>query len=138
MPFDSLQSVAQAVWGDGSLWYLLAEANGLSAGSTLSAGQGLIIPEKGTNFKNNADTFRPYDAAKAIGDTQPGAPKPPAPKCAAFGAIIMAAIAIAVVTALTAGSGAPLAGAGVASFLGLGASATAVAVGTAIGGGLAG
>lgn len=40
---DSLQSVAQAVWGDASLWYVLAEANGLSNASSLTAGQTLRL-----------------------------------------------------------------------------------------------
>jgi nucleoid-associated protein YgaU len=30
---DSLQGIAQSVWGDASLWYMLAEANGLTAAS---------------------------------------------------------------------------------------------------------
>jgi hypothetical protein len=34
---DTLQSVAQAVFGDSQLWYLIAEANGLSAGAALIA-----------------------------------------------------------------------------------------------------
>jgi nucleoid-associated protein YgaU len=32
---DSLQSIAQALWGDAGLWYLIADANGLSSGQTL-------------------------------------------------------------------------------------------------------
>jgi len=29
---DTLQSIAETLWGDSSLWYLLAEANGLGDG----------------------------------------------------------------------------------------------------------
>jgi len=32
MAGDTLQSIAQMLWGDSSLWYVLADANGLSAG----------------------------------------------------------------------------------------------------------
>ncbi len=35
---DTLQSVALAVWGDASLWYVLADANGLDAGTGAGAG----------------------------------------------------------------------------------------------------
>ena len=57
---DTLQGVAAALWGDASLWYVLAEANGLSAASSLTAGQSLIIPNKVANLHNTASTFRPY------------------------------------------------------------------------------
>lgn len=62
---DTLQSVAAAVWGDGSLWYLIAETNGLHSGSLLSAGQTLIVPARIANVHNTSDTFRPYDPHRA-------------------------------------------------------------------------
>jgi LysM repeat protein len=71
---DSLQSVAAAVWGDSGLWYVLAEANGLNASSSLSAGQVLSIPAKVSNAKNASSTFKVYDPNKAIGDNQPTTP----------------------------------------------------------------
>jgi len=37
---DTLQGIAQQLWGDASLWYKLAQANGLSAGATLAAASG--------------------------------------------------------------------------------------------------
>jgi hypothetical protein len=86
------------------LWYKLAEANGLSGGgSSISAGQTLTIPNTLSNMHNNADTFRPYDANSALGDVQPGTPKPPKKKCAVLGAILLAVVAIAV-AAVTAGA----------------------------------
>ena len=123
---DTFASIAQSVWGDASLWYMLAEANGLSATSSLSAGQSLILPVKVTNLHNNATTFKPYDAGKAIGDVQPGAPVPPKPKgnnCGILGQILLIVIAVAV-TIATHGAAAHLAG----SILGAGASTTATAV----------
>ncbi|HPN02244.1 MAG TPA: LysM peptidoglycan-binding domain-containing protein [Methylotenera sp.] len=41
---DTLQSIANAVWGDASMWYLIADANGLSASQSLAAGINLVIP----------------------------------------------------------------------------------------------
>jgi hypothetical protein len=110
---DSLQSIAQAVWGDASLWYMIAEANGLSASSSLSAGQSLSIPAKVSNFHNTSATFKPYDPNKAIGDTQPGSPAIAAAAaakkgCGVVGQIIMVAIAVAV-TIATSGAAVALA-----------------------------
>ena len=69
---ETLQSIALAVWGDASLWYLIANANGLtSPSSALVAGRVLIIPNKVTNFHNNASTLRPYNPGEAIGDSLP-------------------------------------------------------------------
>lgn len=55
---DTLQSIARTVWGDSSMWYLLADANGLIGHETLVAGQVLTIPNKVTNVHNSSDTFR--------------------------------------------------------------------------------
>lgn len=65
---QTLSSIALALWGDAGLWYLLAEANGLTSDDAVAAGQVLSVPAKVTNFHNSADTFKPYDAAKAIDD----------------------------------------------------------------------
>ncbi|HEY0303062.1 MAG TPA: LysM domain-containing protein, partial [Rhizomicrobium sp.] len=43
---DTLQSIAAAMWGDAALWYLIADANGLTASSELAAGQTIAIPNK--------------------------------------------------------------------------------------------
>jgi hypothetical protein len=46
---------------------------------------------------NTATTFKPYDAGKALGDIQPGAPKPPTGKkgCGVVGQILSTVVAIA-------------------------------------------
>ncbi|MEN2793487.1 DUF4214 domain-containing protein [Sphingomonas oligophenolica] len=100
---DTLTSIAQAVWGDGSLWYLIAEANGLTGSESLADGRVLNIPNKVHNSRNAADTWRPYDPNEALGDTSPTTAKPPkkAP-CGVLGVILLLVIAIAV-TAITAG-----------------------------------
>ncbi len=101
---ETLQSIAQAVWGNSSLWYKLAEANGLGGNPTLVEGQVLTLPAGINRSSNNASTFKPYNAAEAIGDTSPTAPKPPKkPKCGGFGMVLLAVVAIAVTVVLTAG-----------------------------------
>ena len=99
---DTLAGIAQQMWGDASLWYRLAEANGLSGAETLVAGSSLIIPDKVANVHNSAKTFEVYDPNRALGDLSPTAAKPPkkADKCGMFGQIMMIAIAVAV-TAVT-------------------------------------
>ncbi|WP_157496738.1 LysM peptidoglycan-binding domain-containing protein [Hahella ganghwensis] len=96
---DTLQAIAASQWGDSSLWYLLADANGFSGAETLTAGLNLVIPNVVTNVHNNAGTFRPYDPGLAIGDTTPTLPEPPPPpkggKCGGAG-IIVTIIAVAV------------------------------------------
>ncbi|MCC7705584.1 LysM peptidoglycan-binding domain-containing protein [Janthinobacterium sp. GW460P] len=59
---DTLGAIARAVWGDESLWYLLADANGLTLSDTLIEGQVLTVPNKVSNFHNNASTFKVYNA----------------------------------------------------------------------------
>ncbi len=97
---DTLQSIALTVWGDSAMWYLIADANGLISGSTLSTNMALIIPNKVTNIHNNAGTFRPYNPGEAIGDlnpTIPAMPKPPRKKsCGGFFSIIAAVVSVAV------------------------------------------
>lgn len=103
---DTLSSIAANIWGDSSLWYKLAEANGMSAQAALSEGQVLSIPAGAARATYNASTFTPYDPASAIGDvgpTTPVQPKPQANKCGAFGQVLLVVVAV-VVTIYTAGA----------------------------------
>ena len=68
---DTLSSVAAQLWGDASLWYKLAQANGLTADGALSEGQTLIVPAGVNRTGNSSSTFRPYDPSDAYGDTSP-------------------------------------------------------------------
>lgn len=137
---DTLQGIARAVWGDGSLWYLIADANGLGASSTLVAGQTLVIPNKVTNIHNNATTFSVYQPGSAIGDVGPTLPEAPAPqvkksartkKSGGCGKVllgILVAVVAVVATVVTAGAfmvaATPLTmSAGPMAMLGAGASA---------------
>ncbi|MFT3736037.1 MAG: hypothetical protein QM776_13595 [Rhodocyclaceae bacterium] len=121
---DSWKSIAQNLFGDSRMWYLLADANG----GTLQAGRSLTIPNRVTNIHNTSDTYKPYKAGDIIGDTTPTMPEPPEPPagkkgCGAAMMIIIVIIAI-IVTIFTAGAGAVL----------FGAATTAGAAGATIGG----
>ena len=105
---DSLQGVAQMMWGDAALWYRIADANGLSGNAALSAGQRLAIPNQTGGVHNNASTFKPYDPSKVTGDTTPNLPLPPPADnggggCGGLGLVIMIIVAV-VVTVLTEGA----------------------------------
>ncbi|HZF42705.1 MAG TPA: hypothetical protein VEZ48_04795, partial [Sphingomonadaceae bacterium] len=57
----------------------------------------LTIPAGIAKNTHNASTFKPYDAAEAIGDTSPTAPKPGSKnKCGAFGSMLLLVVAIGV------------------------------------------
>jgi len=145
---DTLQSIATAVWGDGAMWYLLADANGLAPNQPLIANTVLTVPNKVANIHNNAGTFKPYDAGSAMGNTSPTLPEPPpppAPKKGGCGGFVkvLAIVVMVVVTIYTAGvvsaamaPGAMTAGAwgfGAAMSAGLSAGAGALAAGAAVG-----
>ncbi|MBC7286268.1 LysM peptidoglycan-binding domain-containing protein, partial [Hoeflea sp.] len=98
---DTLQSIARAIWGDAAMWYLLADANGLTGSEALTADTVLTLPNKVTNIHNNSTTFRPYNPAEAMGDVNPTLPDAPPPprkkkKCGGLGGIIVAVVTIAV------------------------------------------
>jgi LysM repeat protein len=95
---DTLAGLAAGLYGDSSLWYKIAEANGLSGQPALIEGQSLTLPAGVIRNTNNASTFQPYDPASTIGDTSPTAAAAPPKKkgCGAGGQILLAIIAVAV------------------------------------------
>ncbi len=133
---ESLETVAAQVWGDSSLWYLIADANGLTTSGGLTVGQILVIPNNVTNVQNTSETFKPYNASQIIGDTTPTMPIAPPPKedggagCSA--AQILVIIIVIIVIIYTAGAAASAAGYGTAAAgtAGTTTAATGVAVGT--------
>jgi YD repeat-containing protein len=105
---DTLSSIAAQLWGDSSLWYKLAEANGLGGESGLTDGQMLTIPVGIFKNHHTASTFMPFDPGSVVGDLSPTAPQPQAPvhkknKCGIFGTILLIVVAAAV-TFLTQGA----------------------------------
>ena len=128
---DTLKSIAKSVYGDSSLWYQLAMANGISDDSQLTQGISLNIPENLSNT-NNADNFRPYNPGDIIGDNNPIAiaPDPAEVACKVVEQIIM--VAVIVIVAYYAGAAASEA------IYAAYAAETAAAVGGAFVGGVAG
>lgn len=110
---DTLQSIAQQIWGDSNLWYLIADANGLSPEQTLVAGTTLVIPNDVVNIGHSSTTAKPYNLTQATGYILPTAAPPPPPHhhsgCGVIGQILEAIVAI-VVTIATAGALGPVAG----------------------------
>jgi YD repeat-containing protein len=101
---ETLQGIAQAIWGDSKLWYLIADANGLGSDTPLKVGDILRIPSRVNTVHNDYATFKPYDASEAIGNTAPSLPPPShGGGCGGVGTIIMIAVAVAV-TIYTAGA----------------------------------
>ncbi|WP_260296042.1 LysM peptidoglycan-binding domain-containing protein, partial [Sedimenticola hydrogenitrophicus] len=68
---DTLQAIAGAVYGNPSLWYLIAEANGLAPDAALSEGQRLQIPNSVQSGRLTADTHVVYEEGDIIGSTLP-------------------------------------------------------------------
>jgi YD repeat-containing protein len=131
---DTLTGIALALWGDSSLWWMLADANNLTLDTPLLANSVLTVPNKVTNIHNNSATFRPYDAGKAIGNTQPtlpdAPPPPPAPgKKGGCGGVLQV-VAIAVAVAATFYTAGVAAGAGWGFTSALSAGSTALAGGS--------
>ncbi|HEX7634704.1 MAG TPA: LysM peptidoglycan-binding domain-containing protein, partial [Noviherbaspirillum sp.] len=138
---DSLQSIAKTVWGDGSLWYLIAEANGLSGNVAVGAagdvtaelveGQVITIPSRANTVHNDFRTFKPYDPSSVVGDMTPNLPIPADEGgCGGIGQIVVIIVAI-VATVFTAGAasvlmaGGSLTGAGLGGIMSAGMTALA-------------
>ncbi len=107
---DTLQSIAQMEYGNASLWYVLAQANGLSGDSSLALGQRLFIPAV-TTHSNTSNTFAPYNPGSILGNTTPSLPSitppptsaPSSANCNVLAEIVVVAVTI-VVTVLTYGA----------------------------------
>jgi len=97
---DTLKSIAQAVYGNASLWYVVAQANALNGDADLAVGLSLSIPAV-TTSKNDSTTFKPYNPSEIQGSTTPNlpviAPPPPPPKqhCNVIAAIVVIAVVVA-------------------------------------------
>jgi YD repeat-containing protein len=105
---DTLQGIALAVYGDAKLWYLIADANGLTSSNVASyVGKTITIPNRISNVHNDYQTFKPYNPGAIVGDTTPTVPTPPPPPpkdggCG--GAAVIIAIVAVVATVMTAGA----------------------------------
>jgi hypothetical protein len=110
-----MESIAQQVYGDASLWYVVADANGFDEASDIpAAGQTLKLPEVTTN-SNTAETFKPYNPRQISGSTTPALPQAPMPApsahhCSTLAQIVVIAVVI-VASIYTAGAAAEAFGA---------------------------
>lgn len=123
---DTLAGIAQAVWGDSRMWYLIADANGLDPSAPLILGDSLKIPNVVGSSHNDATTFKPYSAEEFIGNTTPAArpipPKSKKKKCGGIAKVVMVVVAV-VATVFTAGAALAAMGAAGGSFMSIGATA---------------
>lgn len=108
---ETLQGIAQSIWGDANLWYLIADANALGSDAKLTVGQVLRIPARVNTVHGDYGTYKPYDPSEQIGSTAPVMPEPKAGKggCGGLGQIVMIVVAV-VATIYTAGAAAGLMG----------------------------
>jgi len=107
---DSLMSIAAQMYGNPSLWFVIADANGLNAGEQLKAGRTLTIPNSVKTGNITAENHKVYSESEIVGSTLPNLKTPPPPKPKkGCGSIIMIIIivVIAVVASFFIG---PLAG----------------------------
>jgi hypothetical protein len=97
---DTLRIISARVFGDASLWYLIANENGLTdPDGALTAGTTLRVPNNVTSLHNDANSFKPFNASQAIGDTTPTQPIPPPQQqdgCGLFGKILELVVAVVV------------------------------------------
>ncbi len=131
---DSLESIALQVYGDSSLWYLIADANGLSerksvAGHTgsMQIGQRLNIPPASIGQHHTSKTHKVLNSTQMIGSTSATTPLPPVPPpvpkknaSSLFAKIVVAVVAVVAVMA-TAGAIGMMAGVAGSSLFTIGA-----------------
>ncbi|MGF1727974.1 hypothetical protein, partial [Photobacterium kasasachensis] len=106
---DTLKGIAQKLWGDPSLWYLIADANSIEPTAALQQGMSLSIPTVNNNVHNNDSTFKPYNAADAIGKIDAEAIHVPPPSDNGCASMIVAVVVVVVAAVVTCGAGAAIA-----------------------------
>ena len=105
---NSLIDIAQASYGDGALWYAIADANGRTDEPgdplpTTEVGKAYEIPAV-VRSSHSASTFKPYEMAEIIGNDRPIAvPPPPPPKYSDMELMAVAAASITIQVGATIG-----------------------------------
>ncbi len=108
---ETLKDIARNVLGDASLWWRIADANGLSVSGAgqLTPGQTLSVPKLALN-SNNVETFQPYDPSQVTGSTDPLLPAPAGQGgrgCGGLGRIIMVVAVVASIYTAASGLAGP-------------------------------
>jgi YD repeat-containing protein len=140
---DTLATIAQTVFGDPSLWYLIADANSLQFGPNdalpaTEVGKTYIIPNVVANVQGSSGPFAPFNPT-SIGAPQPAAlPAPNDTGCSGterLVATVIIAVGVAAVAAYTGGAAAAALGPLLGTLSGSAAAGTIAAgvVGGAIG-----
>ncbi|WP_448214317.1 calcium-binding protein, partial [Colwellia sp. MEBiC06753] len=106
---DSLRSLATLFYGSSELWFIIADANGLTSepDDALVTGQTITIPKQ-ANSTNSFEQFNGINLQELIGNTNPMLPYVPSPSeagCNAVAQAVMVAVAV-VVTYYTGGAAA--------------------------------
>ncbi|MDI9818713.1 hypothetical protein [Legionella sp. PL877] len=144
---DTLRDIALTVYGDSSLWYLIADANGITdaqasvSGGQLHAGQRLMIPPA-VSAHQTSNTHAVLHGSDLFSDSSATAPIPPAPppppstqkKKQDLLAKVVVAVVATVATVLTAGAIASVLGAGLGGLGGGLSSILDLGLGTLAGG----
>jgi LysM repeat protein len=69
---DTLRSIAARVYGDASLWYVIAEENGLTdPAAIIQEGTIIRIPNEVVSLSDSSNSFKPFQLRDALGDTTP-------------------------------------------------------------------
>lgn len=125
---ETLKQLAGILLGNQNLWFVLAEANGLSATDTLSAGQSITIPNNVETAHFDSETHKVYNESEIIGNTMPNVrQKKKKKKCGSFLAIVITVVVVVAAAVLTGGAAVAIAGA-VTSAIGTGAAAIVATV----------
>lgn len=137
---DTLRGIAQRVYGNSNLWYVLAEANAITD-EAMVPGTTLTVPEVKVT-SNDASTFKPFNTSEAVGNTSPSLPyiQPPSDNGCNALAMILIVVVVVVATVFTAGVATVGLGAGLSATMGAGAATLAGAggLGLAVAAGAAG
>ncbi|MFB9246416.1 LysM peptidoglycan-binding domain-containing protein [Massilia antarctica] len=93
---ESLQNIADSMYGNASLWYLIADANGLSGNETLKAGQVLRVPSASQSGTIDSAAHKVYSDSEIIGSKLPNLKSNPPKKsgCSSFLQVLVIIVAI--------------------------------------------
>ncbi|WP_346837593.1 DUF6531 domain-containing protein [Microbulbifer sp. SAOS-129_SWC] len=125
---DSLQSIAARVYGNPSLWFVLADANGLDPSQPLKGGVKITVPNSVETGRIDANTHKLYNEGDIIGSALPNLKTPDSDSgCGNILMIIIVVVIAVVATIATAGLASALLPAVGGTFLGLSGTAATLA-----------